>query len=182
MSYVIYGAGGHARVLLDLIGALHGKEQVRRFFQDGQAPEACCGIPVSPYDPQLDTGAEMLLGIGNPKVRKILADKVKHPWGVLIHPKAVVAEDVEIGPGTVVLAGAVIQTGARIGAHSIINANVTVDHDALVGDFVTTYPGVYIGAESIIAEGTLIHPNAVVMRSAKTKPGEGIEPFQVLMN
>lgn len=182
MNYVIYGAGGHARVLQDLISALPEQDKLLHFFQDAQGVPECKGVPVSPYNPDLEADAKMVLGIGSSSVRKLLAQKVSHAWGTLIHPSAVIAGDVEIGAGTVVLAGAVIQAGARIGAHTIINANVTVDHDAFVGDFVTTYPGVYIGAESRIAEGTLIHANAVIMRSAHSKPGEGIQPFQILAN
>ena len=39
----------------------------------------------------------------------------------LIHPDAVIAEDVKIGIGTMVMAGAVINLGTRIGQGCIIN-------------------------------------------------------------
>lgn len=46
---------------------------------------------------------------------------------VLVHPSAVVAEDIQLGTGTVVAAGAVINPGARIGKGCIINTCSSVD-------------------------------------------------------
>lgn len=54
----------------------------------------------------------------------------------LIFPDAVIAEDIAIGTGTVVMAGAVINPGVRIGKGCIINTCSSVDHDCEVGDYV----------------------------------------------
>lgn len=180
MDYVIYGAGGHAQVLLDLIRQLPGNHRVVHFFQDDNAPDSYEGIPVSAYDPHKHPQARMLIGIGSSGVRQLLAEKVKHTRATLVHPGAYVAGDVVLGAGTVVLAGAAVQAGARIGAHCIINAQVTIDHDARVEDFVTTYPGVYIGAEAKIGAGSLIQPNAVVMRSVHVPAGMTVPPLTCL--
>lgn len=180
-DYLIYGAGGQARVLKDLISTLGNTHKVLCFFNDSNTPTELGRIPVLPYDASFQPNIALVLGIGNSKVRKMLTEKVAHPFVTLIHPKASIANDVEIGEGTVVLAGAVIQSGAKIGKHVIINANVTIDHDAIVEDYVTTYPGVYVGAEATIAEGTTINPNVVIMKFMKTEAFSEIAPGQVVL-
>ena len=177
--YLIYGAGGHAKVLKDLIECFETDAEVFTFFNDGLQPDALADIPVIPYNDVFHLEMPVVLGIGSAKVRKTLAEKVRHSFATLVHPNAYIAKDVEIGEGTVVLAGAVIQTGAKIGKHTIINSNVTIDHDAIVKDYVTTYPGVYVGAEVVIGAGTTINPNAVIMRFSKTVEFSEIEPGEI---
>ena len=180
MDYLIYGAGGHARVLWDLVKTLGSGHRIMQFIQDGDGPDTFQGIPCGPYAADAHPESHLVLGIGNGQVRRDLSLQTQHPYTSLIHPSAYLAADVEIGPGSVVLAGAVIQSGARIGAHCIINALTTVDHDAIVGDFVTTYPGVYIGAESHIGTGTMLQPNAVVLRGAQSKDWSNVAPGAIL--
>jgi sugar O-acyltransferase (sialic acid O-acetyltransferase NeuD family) len=62
----------------------------------------------------------------------------------LVHPRAYVACDVQVGPGTVVLAGAVVQPGSRLGAAVIVNTGATIDHDCVLGDGVHVCPGANI--------------------------------------
>ena len=181
-SYVIYGAGGHARVLKDLVKSIAPSSEVMCFFNDSDLPKEIAGIRVLPYNSDVHPEATLLLGIGSGKVRKSLAEKVSHRMSAFIHPSAWIADDVEIGEGTVVLPQAVIQSGAKIGKHVVINSHVCVDHDAVVEDYVTSYPGVYIGGEASVGEGCLLNPNAVVMRFTvvpayiEVMPGEVFHP------
>lgn len=177
-NYLIYGAGGHAKVLQDLLGKLDLEVEV--FFDDSNQLDNIRGVKVSPYEAAFSPDSLIVLGIGNSRVRKLLSEKVKHGFSVLIHPTAVVASDAIIEEGTVVLAGAVIQSGAKIGKHVIVNSNVTIDHDAIVEDFVTTYPGVYIGAEAVVGEGVVINPNGVIMRFSEIPAYYEIGPGEVI--
>lgn len=178
--YLIYGAGGHARVLLDGIHKQFGEHAVQIFFNDGDDPKAIAGIPVVPYATDKQPEEKLLIGVGKPEIREHLAAKISHRFGIFIHPQASVASDAQIGEGTVVLAGAVIQSGAKVGRHTIINANVTIDHDGIVEDFVTTYPGVYVGYQAVLGKGSIINPNVVVMRFAKVAPFAEIHAGQII--
>ena len=150
-KFVLYGSGGHARVVTDLITQLGGKVMA-------------CFDSEHPYDPTCFPDAELIIAIGNSETRKRIVSEVQHRLATLVHPRAYVAADVMLGEGTVVLANATVQAAAKLGKHVIINANVTVDHDALVGDFVTTYPGVYIAGEAIVADGSRIDANQIAHR------------------
>lgn len=178
-NYLIYGAGGHAKVLRDLLGKKNLKVEV--FFDDSNKRlDDVKGVKVLPYDVSFSPDSPIVLGIGSSRIRKLLSTKVEHSFSTLLHPTAVIASDVEIEEGTVVLAGAVIQSGAKIGKHVIINSNVTIDHDAVIGDFVTTYPNVYIGAEAVISEGVVINPNSVIMRFSEVPACYEIGPCEVV--
>lgn len=163
-KWVIYGAGGHARVIADLIH-LQGGSLVCFFTDDTVAPDIK-NTKVRCYDGDFAKEALMIIAIGNNVIRKILAGRITHTFGALVHPLAFVADDVKLGKGTVVLAGAVIQSGAYIGEHVIVNAGVVIDHNAYIGDYTSIYPNAYIGGDAVIGNGTLINPGAVIMRNS----------------
>jgi sugar O-acyltransferase (sialic acid O-acetyltransferase NeuD family) len=164
MEYLIYGAGGHARVLADLISKINGK--IIAFIDDQPSSSLLHHIPVKKYD-SLHLEAQIVIGVGNNKIREKIARILLHKAAVIIHPSAIVASDVAIGEGTVILANAVIQTGAKIGKHVIINANACIDHDAVIGDFVHIYPNAYIGGAAFIGAGSTITAGKVISRMAK---------------
>lgn len=177
-KWIIYGAGGHAGVIADLI-YLQGDELIC-FFADDTIIRDMGNAKLMPYDPVFAKDAEMIIGIGNNTARKTIAEKITHAFGTLVHPLAYVASDVKLGNGTVVLPGAVIQSGAIIGEHVIVNAGVVIDHNAQIGDYTSIYPHVYIGGNAIIGNGSLINPGAVVMRNSRVATDAIIAPNIVI--
>lgn len=154
MEFKIYGRGGHARVLRDLIaqkGYLFGGN-----FDDAD--------PELEYVFNVNDKSLLVIGIGNNELREQISKKVRHLFGTLIHPRADVSPLTSIGEGTTILSGAVIQSGAKIGKHVIINANVVVDHDAVIEDFVSIYPGTYVGGAAVIKAGITVPANSVIAR------------------
>ena len=151
--YILYGFGGHGRVIKDAIEKL-GDKVVYIFDKDHL------------YDSSIYPDAELIIAIGNNEIREKIATEIAHPLGIVIHPSASIAQDVTIEKGTVVLANALIQTGSSIGKNCIINANVTIDHDAVIEDEVSIYPGSYIGGEAKITQGKMIDPNTTIVRNS----------------
>jgi len=164
-DWLIYGGGGHARVLADAIQA--NAKCLIAYFDDNLSVEAIKGIPVCPYNADIATQANIIIGIGHNETRRKIVAQIHHSFGTLIHPSAVIADDVTIGEGSVVLAGAVIQSGAIIGRHVVVNANVTIDHDAVIGDYCSIYPNAYIGGNAHIGAGVTIAACSVVDRSTR---------------
>ena len=151
---IIYGKGGHGKVVEDTINQLNPAIVVE-YFDDAS----------NPYSETYAKEADVIVAIGNNEVRKRIVSKVKHRFGTLIHPTAYVAPTAQIGEGTVVLANAVIQADAKVGKHCIINANVTIDHDAVVEDYVCTYPSCYIAGFARVTELKTVKPGQVVWKS-----------------
>ncbi|WP_267739807.1 PglD-related sugar-binding protein [Myroides injenensis] len=150
---IIYGKGGHGKVVEDTIMQLD-KTMLVEYFDDASNPYA------EPYKKE----ANVIIAIGNNDVRKRISEKVKHKFATLIHPTAYVAPTAKIGEGTVILANAVVQADATIGKHCIINANVTVDHDAIIEDYVCTYPSSYIAGFAKVTALKMVKPGQVVWK------------------
>lgn len=158
----IIGASGHGKVVAD-IARKNGYSEVV-FLDDNESIHECGGYPVigkSIEAKMID--ADVIVGIGNADVRKRIQESVPEEKLVtLIHPAAVVAEDVVIGAGTVVMAGAVINPGVRIGKGCIINTCSSVDHDCKVGDYVHVAVGSHLCGTVFIGNGTWIGAGATV--------------------
>lgn len=76
---VIYGAGGHALVIADMIALMNRKVYV--FFDDEVREE---NKVVQQYNPLLFRDAGLIIGIGNNTVRERITHNVKHSLS-LIH-------------------------------------------------------------------------------------------------
>jgi acetyltransferase EpsM len=175
-SYVIYGAGGYAAVVADLVSLYNGK--VEAFFDD-QTKEVPGGLS-KPYGEHIHPDSKLIIAIGNNTIREKIAGRVRHKFGTLIHPSAYVAKDVELGEGTVVLANAVVQSKAKIGKHVIINAGVCIDHDAVIENYVLIYPNAYVGGGAILEKGVLVNAGAVILRNTVVLAGSEIPPLSVI--
>lgn len=159
---VIIGASGHGKVVADIARRNGYKEIV--FLDDDDNIHECGGYPVIGKSFEAGTiDADVIIGIGNAGVRKQMQESITDEKLVtLIHPDAVIAEDVVMGAGTVVMAGAVINPGTHIGKGCIINTCSSVDHDCTVGDFVHVAVGSHLCGTVNVGDGTWIGAGATV--------------------
>jgi len=179
-SYVIYGAGGHAKVVIDLVSE-HGGN-VECVFDDNVEEENATfmGIPILKYNEEIYKTSKLIIAIGDNKIRKAITHKLKHSYATLIHPKASVSEFALIGKGTVVLANAVIQAEVSIGDHTIVNIGACVDHEVSIADFVHIGPMVYIGGAAVIKNGVKIDPGVIVLRNTEVVENSHITPLSLV--
>ena len=166
----IIGASGHGKVVADIARKNGYKEIV--FLDDDESIYECGGYPVIGKSSEAGTiDADVIIGIGNAGVRKQIQESIPDEKLVtLIHPDAVIAEDVAIGAGTVVMAGAVINSGARIGKGCIINTCSSVDHDCKVGDYVHISVGSHLCGTVSVGSGTWIGAGATVSNNISICP------------
>ena len=158
----ILGASGHGRVVAD-IAKLNGYTKIY-FYDDDQSLKKCDGYQVVGTEADLDQAiGQLFIAIGNPKIRRRVMEKYKNRnFPVLIHPNAVVAKNVEIGYGSVVMAGVVINPGVRIGRCCIVNTSSSIDHDCCIGDYVHVSVGAHLCGTVEINEDTWIGAGATV--------------------
>ena len=164
---VIWGASGHALVVADIVRA-SGTYELAGFIDDFDSQRP--GVSVLGGREQLDrlreSGVEYLIvGVGDCAARLKLASIANDKGFTLahaIHPRAVVADGVEIGPGTIVAAGAVINPGARIGANVIVNTASSVDHECVIEDGAHVGPGVNLGGNVKVGTGSWIGIGATI--------------------
>ena len=128
---VIYGASGHGKVIAD-IAILNGYRDIVFYDDDPNKNQFGEYEVVHSFEGLEDY--DRIIGIGDNATReKIL--QTQENIVTLIHPTAVIAADVSIGAGTVVMANAVINPGSRIGKGVIINTCASIDHDNRIGDY-----------------------------------------------
>jgi sugar O-acyltransferase (sialic acid O-acetyltransferase NeuD family) len=159
---LLYGAGGHAHVLISILNALN--LPVVGIFDDDTAKQTVSGIPVIvPYQADFRPDLPLLLAVGDNQIRHQLAQTIEHQAGTIIHPSAIVDESVTVGEGSVIIHRAVVQANARIGRHVIVNTSASVDHDCVLEDFVQVAPNTTLCGNVHVGEGTLVAAGAVVV-------------------
>lgn len=158
----IIGASGHGKVIADIARKNGYKEIV--FLDDNKDLRECGGYPVTGSSSDANhIDADVIVGIGNTDIRKRIQESIpERKLATLVHPNAVVADDVVLGVGTVVMAGAVINSGTKIGKGCIINTCSSVDHDCIVEDYVHVSVGSHLCGTVSIQQGTWVGAGAIV--------------------
>ena len=159
-TIVIYGAGGHAKVIADIL-RLTEQYEIIGFLDDNNPQKYGNDF----YGSYIIGGKEKLnlikkngtvniiIGFGNNYIRLRLGGMLKKIGFNLvsaIHPTSILARDISIGPGTVVAAGV------------IINTNVTIDHECNIQDGVHISPGVIIAGNVNVGKGSWIGVGAII--------------------
>ncbi len=171
---VIIGAGGHGKVIADIIEK--SGDRVVGFLDDNPPSSQILNYPMLGVtsDCEKYTDKKFIIAIGNNKIRQKIATQYKLNYYTAIHPNAVIGRDVVIGEGTCVMAGCVINVSTRIGKHCIINSGSVVEHDNILGDFVHLSPKAalcgtvcvgdctHIGAGATIRNNTSITKNCII--------------------
>jgi acetyltransferase EpsM len=162
---VIFGAGGHSLVIIDLIKELN-EYTIIGIYDDNKDGDFD-GIPILGQidDNIIKNADEYIIGIGDDKIRKKIYEQFSNlPWATLIHPKSIVSKNTRISEGSVILAGAIIQAGVSIGKHCIINTNSNIDHESIINSFSSICPGVTICGNVNIGELTFIGANSTIIQ------------------
>ncbi|GDY24115.1 hypothetical protein AHAT_00050 [Agarivorans sp. Toyoura001] len=177
MKLAIYGAGGHAKVVVELAKQL-GYQTICLFDERWQGLGETEGCQV------IGGWAEMLtfvttntdyavhVAIGNNSTRlsrlqQLLQLGLKIP--ILIHPKAHVCASARLGEGSVVMANSTISVGCEIGLGNIINHNSSIDHDVILADGVHIAPGCNLAGEVRVGCATMVGIGSSVIQQIVIK-------------
>ncbi len=158
----LYGAGGHAKVIIDILIAMHQKPA--GIFDDFSNQDLLNGVPVMRYEPQhIGNNDKVLISIGDNTTRKEISRKMQYSFATAIHPKTCTSHFSSTGEGSVIMQGVVLQSGAEIKKHCILNTSCSIDHDCVVNDFVHIAPGATLCGNVTIGEGTHVGAAAVII-------------------
>lgn len=164
---IIIGASGHGKVVAD-IARLQEYEDIV-FLDDNQTLTSCGKYPVIGKSNDVNKfEGNVIIAIGNTKIRKRLQQSIdNHRLTTLIHPNAVIAKDVNISYGSVIMAGVIINSGTIIGKGCIINTASSVDHDCSIGEFSHVAVGAHLAGNVKIGNETWIGAGAIVSNNIK---------------
>lgn len=170
---LIIGASGHGKVVADIAMKMDKWEKIA-FLDDNNNIGNTMGIKIignTDLAFKYLHECDIFVGIGNNDIRQMFQEKLEAAGAsipVLIHPKAIIGENVQIGKGSVIMAGVVINCCTRIGKGCIINTGSTIDHDNFIDDFVHISPGVHlagtvkVGKKSWIGIGSSVINNIFI--------------------
>jgi sugar O-acyltransferase (sialic acid O-acetyltransferase NeuD family) len=165
-SLLIFGAGGHGRVVAD--AAMAAGRWLRVLASD-RNPARCngellAGVPLLPaYAATAAAGAvHVAIGDASNRAKEVAA----LPAGLLatvVHPRASVSPHAGIAPGCFIAAQAVVGPNARLGISVIVNHGAVVDHDVVVGEFSHVAPLAALGGGARLGRRVLVGSGASVL-------------------
>lgn len=185
-AVIIVGFGGHARVLLDamlcsnmnVLGFVDRENDCSskkiRFLGDDD-------VLLSNFPPDEIYLVNGLGGVANMKQHEDIFNRFKrhgYKFSSVIHPSAIVADDVVLGEGCQIMAGAVLQTGVQCGKNVIVNTRAGIDHDCSIASHTHISVGAtlsgsvrvgeksYIGAGATVIQGVEIGNNSIIAAGA----------------
>jgi UDP-perosamine 4-acetyltransferase len=180
---IIVGAGGHAKVCIELLQAMG--ETILYCVGASDSGATCLGVPVLDGDHHLarlraEGQSRAFIALGSNRLRAKLGRHVRELGFELVNaisPHAIVSPSARLGNGIAVMAGAVINAEAVIGDLAIINTGATVDHDCSIGEAVHIAPQcalagtVVVGAGAFLGVGCKVIPDVEIGEHATIGAG-----------
>ncbi|QEE43659.1 acetyltransferase (plasmid) [Rhizobium sp. WL3] len=170
---IILGAGGHARVLADVL--LQLKTPILGCVAPERPEKPLSGLDYLGNDSEIckyPAGEVTLVNgvgsVGNPAVRRGVFTRLSdagYSFATVIHPSAIVGSAVELAEGVQLMAGAIIQSGCRIGKNAIVNTGARVDHDCEIGADAHIAPGAVLSGDVKVGERSHIGTGASVRQA-----------------
>lgn len=172
----VFGASGHAKVVIDIIER-QGLYDIAFLVDDDAALKGSMF-----FDYRVVGGKEELLASRDEICGGIVAIGCNRARGAVaawladnrftmvsaVHPSAQLGRRVSVAAGTVIMAGAVINSDSSVGRNVIVNTRASIDHDCSLGNGVHVAPGatlcgaVSVGNGSFVCAGATIIPNLTI--------------------
>lgn len=167
-SFLVFGGGGHAKVVIDAL--LASGCEILGCYDDNPALlglEIVRGVPVvggsSSMLADWRKGRKVIVAIGENRLRRRLSSLWEVEFGVASAPSVVLGSGVKIGAGTMLLPSATLNIDTFIGNHAILNTSCSVDHDCRIGDYAHIAPGCALGGAVTVGEGAFLGVGARVI-------------------
>ncbi len=166
---IIIGAGGHGRVCFDI--ALNMNKWLNIYFVDDYLKNSE-GLPgsligkLSDLDFDRIENNDFIVAIGNNIQRKYIylnLIKLKYSVASLIHPKAIISNNVVIEKGNTIMCGVIINTSSIIEENCIINTGSVIEHDNIIKKNTHISPGVILCGNVTIGENSWIGAGSTVI-------------------
>ena len=173
---IILGSGTHAKVLIDILKKC-GRKILGVTDPNKKIGENCNSVKVLGNDDIISKYSisdielvNSLAGLNTKelsrKLTKSLEDK-GYVFTKVVHPSAIIADEVVLSNGVQIMAGAIIQSGVKIGHSSIVNTGAIIDHDCVINENCHIAPGVTLNGNVVIGQSTHIGTGTSVIENKK---------------
>lgn len=184
LPVIVIGAGGHAKVLIDI---LHRHQ--RKIIGCTDTNYGLTGIRVmgeeilgddeiilkhNPHEIHLVNG---LGSIGKTNRRQLIFEKYEklgYVFETLVHDTAIISEEVGLAQGAQVMAGVILQSGVHVMKNALVNTGAAIDHDchisahahiaprAVLNGAVSVGLSAFVGSGAVVIQGVTIGHDAVI--------------------
>lgn len=183
-KYIILGAGGHAKVILEALRLLDkkilGVVDPALIASEGAHWRGCKILfgseydAISEYSPKelyLVNAVGSLPGLTARYNIKKTYSEMGYRFATVVHPKACVSSCAKLAEGVQVMAGAIIQTDSIIEENCIINTSSSIDHDSVIGQDTHVAPGATICGSVQVGKSCHIGVGAVIAQNVSLGDG-----------
>lgn len=162
----IFGCGGHARSIINVIHQIYELQEIILVDENVQIGEVILGCNTEQKYDLCDKDA-FIVGIGDNDKRKNLYQKLKQKRKgyciSVVSPNSSIGIDTEIGQGTFVATNTYIGPSVKVGNNTIINTGSIVEHEVTIGDHSHIAPHVTICGRSKIGNNVLCGAGSTVI-------------------
>lgn len=189
------GAGGHAKILVELLERAEKYELVG--FTDADPKRwgtKVMGYPVLGGDEELAglyakgiraafIGVGAVSSTGTRLRARLFRQAVSLGFQMLtlIHPQASVSPSATVRVGSVVMAGSVVSTEVRVGDNVVIYPGTVIEHDSVIDNHVHLSPGVLLAGGVHIEEGAFIGIGTSIIQGVHVGRGTTIGAGSVVL-
>ena len=173
-----YGAGGHARSLLEAIRSAGAYEAVALVDDNpDRAGSEVLGVPVVAGLDSVPGVEHAFVGVGGVSDRETRTRIFARVLGAgfalppFVHATAAVSPWAELGRGVQILALAVVNAGAVLRDGAIVNTGAIVEHDCVVGAAAHVAPRATLGGDVTVGDGAHVGMGAVVVEGVSLGAG-----------
>lgn len=172
MQIIMIGAGGHSKVIQDIILSSYGNYEIigrlDDMYEQLRVEDGVYFGPISVAGKLMNehTDVRFVVAIGNNRTRKRIMEQLEipsHRYVTLIHKQAIVSLSAKIGAGTVIMPGAIVNADVEIGNHVIVNSGAIIEHDNRVKDFAHISPNAVLTGSVTVGTGVHIGVGANVI-------------------
>jgi len=173
------GAGGHAKVIVDILRKYKEYEILGLLDIEGlRKGETVLDVPIlggqsKLQDLFLKNVKHVFMAFASlgdlEKNKKMFDNTINLGFEVIniFHSTAIISDSVITGTGNRIFAGAIINPGTVVGDNVVINTGAIVDHDCRIGNHTQIAPGAKLAGSVIVGEGSLVGIGATIIQGIK---------------
>jgi sugar O-acyltransferase (sialic acid O-acetyltransferase NeuD family) len=167
---LIFGAGGHAKVVFDVIkrqGLYKPVAFVTEKLNSAEFQGIACVEFAELSNLEQSKG---VVAIGDNYTRCKVVEQIKSvrasfQFVSVIDPFSSISDSSKVGQGSVVIGKSFVNVDVKIGSHVILNSSCSVDHDSVLGDFSSIAPGAVLGGNVKVGQRSSVGLGASLIHS-----------------
>lgn len=173
---IIIGSGSHAKLLYNILKK-SGRKILGVTNPMGKVTKNLYDLNIIGNDEIIlkhsFNEVELVNGVAGLSYRKNRQELIKkfelegYKFSKVIHPSAIISDNVKLDEGVQIMAGAILQNNVRVGSSSIINTGAIIDHDCIIYKNCHIGPGVILNGNVIIGERSHIGTGTSVIENIK---------------